>query len=91
MFKALKRYILVKVLKEGKHSPIVMSERPLRKISDNPSVQSLPPGHLAVLEQNLGEVIEVRTAPAIHFRHPYTRTGPQASKPVYNLAPAMRL
>ena len=38
---------------------VVMTERPLGTLTDNPKHQQLQPQHLNVLQQNLGEVVEV--------------------------------
>jgi len=52
------------VVEDAQGASIVMSERPLKGMSENPSVQQLPEQHLAVLQQNLGEVIEVSVSTA---------------------------
>lgn len=38
---------------------IILSERTPRDLSDNPSQQQLDAGHLAVLKDNMGQVVEV--------------------------------
>ena len=64
--KCLRRSILtatiVNVVPSGRR--IIMSERPPKNLSDNPSQQELDARHLAVLQQNLGEVVEV-TSPSV--------------------------
>lgn len=48
---------IVDVVPSGRR--FILSERPPTDLSDNPSQQQLDPQCLAVLQQNLGEVVEV--------------------------------
>lgn len=50
---------VTQVIESEGESRIIMSERPLRNSTVSPIVQKLPPEAVAVLQQNLGEVVEV--------------------------------
>ena len=50
---------VTQVIESEGESRIIMSERPLRNSTVSPIIQKLPPEAVAVLQQNLGEVVEV--------------------------------
>ena len=59
-FQSLQGSILtVSIISVSQDRRVVMTERPLDSLSENPSTQRLQPQYLAVLGQNLGEVVEV--------------------------------
>ena len=57
---------VMQVIESAGESRIIMSERPLRNSTVSPIVQKLPPEAIAVLQQNLGEVVEVSVPGRVH-------------------------